>query len=154
MVKWLLKRGANPFIMNEKVTRIWYPGIITSPFKEMCSETKAEAGLAMYHRSMQWKITIIHCFGAKLGGEISDVLPLILKFAGIGEKRIADKKTPWIPTMPLRADVSSNFWGSCYNLIDLEIGRRTENRRKQEVRKRRKNERERRIEMGDTYTDA
>ena len=155
MVKWLIEKGANPYTSHGLNHLIMTDETVHSPFGAMCPSSMAVAGLSMYHRSMKWKITVLGCLGPKFNGKMADVVPLILKFAGIGESKVADPKTPWIPSMPVRTIVpNSRYWGGCYSMIDAEIERKTEIRRVIEDRRRRTEERERRIEMGDTYDEA
>jgi len=161
VVKWLIEKGANPYTGGQGLSHLFMNHLsktnetVHSPFGGMCPSSMAVAGLSMYHRSMKWKITVLGCLGPKFMGKEGDVVPLILKFAGIGESNMADAKTPWIPSMPLRSILpNSRYWGGCYRMIDAEIERKTEARRVNQDRKRRMEERERRIEMGDTYEHA
>jgi hypothetical protein len=148
MFKWLIEKGANPHTGLE-VGNFMMHDTTSSPFGSMCLWSKAVAGLSMYHRSVEWKITVLRCLGPKFMGKEGDVVPLILKFAGIGESYMADAKTPWIPSMPVRtADRNSWFWGCCYSRIDAEIEKKTKARLVNQDRKRKMEERERRMEMG------
>ena len=53
-----------------------------------------------------------------------EVLQMICTFAGIGTISVADKKTPWIPTMlPRQIGAPTATWNNAYSIVDRHICR-------------------------------
>ena len=78
----------------------------------------AHMGMAMYERVQSSRALVIWALQGRFP---MDMVALICKFAGIGEKLVADIKTPWIASMPIRTDDEESMWFGCYDFIDDRI---------------------------------
>jgi hypothetical protein len=127
MIILMIDHGANPYMsMTDGIHR---PGFYNDEFPievarnpivpdlHLCHIGSAQLGMAMYERVFTSKKLVSYA----MRGLPNDAAALVCKFAGIGEKRVLDLKTPWIPTMPIRTDDQKSMWFGAYDLIDKRV---------------------------------